>query len=329
MERGARVASSRDRQRKLARAKLDRQMARRAASARRKRQVRAGIGSAVALLLIVLGSFWALGGFDREPTDSTATSEVCTWSSQDAQANTSLKDVGKPPTDDLPVRGTRPMTITTNQGAPVTVDLDLAAAPCAAASFAHLAGKGFFDNTKCHEITAEGALHCGDPTGTGMGGPAYTFFSENVPNKPNPDPSDSPSATPSASATPTSGASASPSASPPADSAPIYPAGSVALIGNPPGANSSQFLIFFKDFSPAEPGYPLVGKVTAGLDVIKKVGGLETVDNGSGELTKPKTDVLIQSLTVGEPASGDPTAVPSAATPSAAPSASPTVAGQP
>ncbi|MBF9129322.1 peptidylprolyl isomerase [Plantactinospora sp. S1510] len=322
------MASSRDRQRKLARAKLDRQMARRAASARRRRQVRAGIGSAVALLLIVLGSFWALGGFDKEPTDDTAATEVCTWSSQDAQANTNLKDVGKPPTEDLPVRGTRPMTITTNQGAPVTVDLDLAAAPCAGASFAHLASKGFFDNTKCHEITKEGALRCGDPTGTGMGGPAYTLFSENVPNKPNPDPSDSPSATPSASASPTPGASASPSASAADGSPPLYPAGTVALIGNPPGANGSQFLIFFKDFSPAEPSYPLVGKVTAGLDVIKKVGGLKTVDNGSGELIKPQTDVVIQSLTVGEP-SGDPTAVPSAATPSAAPSASPTVAGQP
>ncbi|MBE1488899.1 peptidylprolyl isomerase [Plantactinospora soyae] len=319
------MASSRDRQRKLARAKLDRQMARRAASARRKRQVRAGIGSAVALLLIVLGSFWALGGFDNEPTDDTATSEVCTWSSQDAQANTSLKDVGVPPTTNPPTTGTQPMTITTNQGAPVTVDLDLVAAPCAGASFAHLAGKAFFDNTKCHEITAEGAVRCGDPTGTGQGGPAYTFFSENVPNAPAPDPS----ATPSTSATPATDASASPSASAPPGTAPQYPAGTVALIGNPPGANGSQFLIFFKDFTTAEPRYPVIGKVTAGLDVIKKVGAAETMDNGSGELTKPKTDVVIQSLTVGEPASGDPTAVPSAATPSAAPSGSPTVAGQP
>ncbi|GAB3983049.1 hypothetical protein GCM10027615_67150 [Plantactinospora veratri] len=149
------MASSRDRQRKLARAKLDRQMARRAATVRRKRQIRAGIGSALALLLIVLGSFWALGGFDRESADDTA-AETCAWTSQDAQANTNLKDVGTPPTRDLPTTGTRPMTITTNQGAPVTVELDLANAPCAAASFTHLAGKSFFDNTKCHELTSEG-----------------------------------------------------------------------------------------------------------------------------------------------------------------------------
>jgi len=182
------VASSRDRQRKLARAKLDRQLARRAAGARRRRQIQAGIGSAVALLLIVLGSVWALGGFDREPTD-TAAEDVCAWTTQDAAANTNLKDVGTPATSDLPTSGTRPMTITTNQGNPVTVQLDLATAPCAGASFAHLAGKSFFDNTTCHEITAEGALRCGDPSGSGMGGPTYTFFNENVPDAPTPSPS--------------------------------------------------------------------------------------------------------------------------------------------
>ena len=73
------------------------------------------------------------------------------------------------------------MTITTNQGAPITVDLDLANAPCAGASLAYLASKKFYDNTTCHEITAEGALRCGDPSGTGQGGPTYTFYGENVP----------------------------------------------------------------------------------------------------------------------------------------------------
>ncbi|MFY1693492.1 peptidylprolyl isomerase [Plantactinospora sp. WMMB782] len=317
------MASSRDRQRKLARAKLDRQMARRAATARRRRQIRAGIGSAVALLLIVLGSFWALGGFDRDPAEDSAAPETCTWTTQDAQANTNLKDVGKPPTRDLPTTGTRPMTITTDQGAPVTVELDLASAPCAAASFTHLAGKSFFDNTRCHELTTEGALRCGDPSGTGQGGPTYTFFSENTPDAP----AASPSADPSASASPPASPAPSPSASTPA--APLYPAGTVAMIGNPPGANGSQFLIFFKDFSPAQPTYPIVGRVTNGLDVVKKIGAMETVDNGSGVKIKPKTDVVIQSLTVGEPASADPTAVPTAATPTpTAPSASPTVAGQ-
>jgi peptidyl-prolyl cis-trans isomerase B (cyclophilin B) len=290
------VASSKDRQRKLARAKLDRQMARRAAAARRRRQLRAGVGAALALLLIVLGSVWALGGFDRDE-EPTAASQ-CEWTPQNAADNQNLKDVGTPPTEGIPTDGTRPMTINTSKGGPIVVELDLAGAPCAAASFAHLAGRSFFDNTKCHEITTEGAVRCGDPSGTGQGGPTYTFFNEYVPQQPT--------------------ASASPGGSQP----PTYPAGTVAMIGTAPGGNGSQFLMFFKDFTPTEsPAYPVVGRVTNGLDVVKAIGAVETVDNGSGAKVKPKTDVVIESLTVGPVASD-------AATPTTTGSASPSAASQ-
>ena len=286
------MASSRDRQRKLARAKLDRQLARRAAAAKRRRQIQAGVGAAVVLTLIVLGSAWALGAFDSKP-EKKAAEDVCVWTPQDASGNPNLKDVGTPPTTGLPTSGTRAMTISTNQGAPITAQLDLTSAPCGAASISYLAGKSFYDNTKCHEITTEGALRCGDPSGTGIGGPAYSFYDENVPTAPE----------------------ASPSASPAAKQPPAYPKGTVAMIANPPGANGSQFLIFFKDFTPPKPVYPIIGKVTGGLDVVEKIGALPTVDNGSGAKVKPKTDVMIQSLTVGEPTTG------AAAT--SAPSASP------
>ncbi|GAA4570843.1 peptidylprolyl isomerase [Micromonospora coerulea] len=287
------MASSRDRQRKLARAKLDRQLARRAAAVKRRRQIQAGVGAAVVLALIVVGSAWALGAFDSKPAQKAA-EDVCVWTPQDASANTNLKDVGTPETTGLPTSGTRAMTITTNQGAPISAELDLAAAPCAGASIAHLAGRSFYDNTKCHEITSEGALRCGDPSGTGIGGPAYSFYDENVPT-----PAPSPSGKP---------AGGEPAA---------YPKGTVAMIANPPGSNGSQFLIFFKDFNPDKPAYPVIGKVTAGLDVVEKIGALPTVDNGSGAKVKPKTDVVIQSLTVGAPttgaaATGAPTASPSA-----------------
>ncbi|GGR90918.1 peptidyl-prolyl cis-trans isomerase [Micromonospora fulviviridis] len=288
------MASSRDRQRKLARAKLDRQLARRAAAAKRRRQIQAGVGAAVVLALIVVGSAWALGAFDSEPKKQAA-EDTCLWTPQDATANTNLKEVGTPPTTGLPTAGTRTMTVTTNQGGPITADLDLAAAPCGAASISFLAGKSFYDNTKCHEITTEGALRCGDPSGSGIGGPTYSFYNENVPTAPE----------------------ASPSASPAPAQPPAYPKGTVAMIGNPPGSNGSQFLIFFKDFNPPTPGYTVVGKVTGGLDVVEKIGALPTVDNGSGAKVKPKTDVVIQSLTVGEP-----NAAPAAtSTPAASPSA--------
>ncbi|KIR61183.1 peptidylprolyl isomerase [Micromonospora harpali] len=290
------MASSRDRQRKLARAKLDRQLARRAARTRRRRQIQAGVGAAVVLVLIVAGSAWALGAFDDDPKQDTAAEDVCLWTPQDATANTNLKDVGTPATQGLPTSGTRALTVTTNQGAPITAELDLASAPCAGASIAHLASKGFYDNTKCHEITSEGALRCGDPSGTGLGGPTYSFYDENVPVAPE----------------------ASPSASPAPDQPPAYPKGTVAMVANPPGANGSQFLIFFKDFDPDKPAYPVIGKVTGGLDVVTKIGALPTVDNGSGAKVKPKTDVVIQSLTVGEPTTA-PAPAPSGA--SASPSA--------
>lgn len=293
------MASKKDRQRKLARAKLDRQLARRAAAERRRRQIRAGIGAGLALVLIVLGSIWALGGFDPEP-EPVAVPDTCTWIPQDASTNSNLKDVGTPPSKDLPTIGTRPMTITTNQGGPITIELDVTSAPCSAANFAYLASQNFYDNTTCHEITTEGALRCGDPSGTGLGGPTYTFYNENMPH-PEPTPSESPAP-----------------ARPPA-----YPAGTVAVTGSAQGANGSQFLIFFKDFDTDLPNYSVAGKVTAGLDVVRKIGRMETVDNGSGEKVKPKTDVVIQSLTVGE-VTTEPPAEPSA---SASPSSSPSAAG--
>ena len=281
------MASSKDRQRKLARAKLDRQMTRRASRERRRRRVLAGAGSAVAVLLIVAGVAWIGGAFTKsKPADTTA-SDVCAWTAQSTASNTSLKEVGTPPTDGIATTGTKTMTVSTNQGAPITVALDVADAPCSAQDLSYLAGKKFYDNTACHEITTDGALRCGDPTGTGQGGPTYTVYSENLP------------------------AAADPSASPSASAAaktPLYPKGTVALIGDPPGSNGSQFLIFFKDFSPATPQYPIVGKVTGGLDTLTKIGKIPTVANSTGDKVKPKQQILITSLTVGSAATAAPSA---------------------
>lgn len=287
------MPSSRERQRKLARAKLDRQLARRAARTRRRRQLRAGIGVAVAVLLITLGGVWIAGGFESEAKPADQTASTCTWLPQDAKTNTNLKDVGgTPPTNGMPQAGTRPMTVTTNQGAPIVASLDLSKSPCAAASFEFLAGKKFYDNTKCHEITAEGALRCGDPSGTGQGGPTYSFVSEYEPKAPAPNPS--------------------------APAAPLYPKGTVAVTGATAGSNNSQFLIFLKDFTPTDAStrFSVVGTVTGGTETLDKIAKIPTVGNDAGAQVKPKEDVVVQSLTVG--------AVAGAAT---APSAAPITSG--
>jgi peptidyl-prolyl cis-trans isomerase B (cyclophilin B) len=298
---GARVASSKERQRKLARAKVDRQMARRAAAARRKRQIRAGVGAGLALLLVVLGSVWLFGGFDSEPED-TAAADQCAWTPQDAAANPDLKDAGTPPTKGLPSEGTRPMTVTTD-GGDIEIELSVNPSVCGTASLAHLAGKNFYDGTKCHELT-DLFLRCGDPSGAGQGGPTYSFFGENVPSAP-PSPSADPSASPS------------PSPSPAADTAPQYPRGTVALVAGTPGNYGSQFVIFHKDYVATEPAYSIVGRVTTGLDILDKIVKAGTVDNGSGAKVKPTKDVTVKALTVGEVAGS-----------SAAPTASPTATAQ-
>jgi peptidyl-prolyl cis-trans isomerase B (cyclophilin B) len=271
------VASSRDRQRKLARAKLDRQMARQAARERRRRRI-----------LIALGGAWIGGAFDGKKSSNTAAEDQCAWTPQSASSNTSLKEVGTPPTKDLPTAGTETMTINTNQGAPIVVSLDVANAPCSAADLKYLAGQKFYDNTDCHEITTDGAVRCGDPSGTGQGGPTYSIYSENLPSAPDP--------------------SASPAPSTAAAKAPLYPKGTVALIGDPPGANGSQFLIFFKDFSPATPEYPIVGTVTSGMDTVTKMSKIPTVANTAGDKVKPSKKITISSLTVADPAGAAPSA---------------------
>jgi peptidyl-prolyl cis-trans isomerase B (cyclophilin B) len=284
------VASSRDRQRKLARAKLDRQMARQAARERRRRRILAGVGAGLAIALIALGGAWIGGAFDGKKASDTAAADQCAWTPQSASSNTSLKEVGTPPTKDLPTAGTEAMTINTNQGAPIVVSLDLANAPCSAADLKYLAGQKFYDNTDCHEITTDGAVRCGDPSGTGQGGPTYSIYSENLPSVP--DPSAAPSPAPSTAAA----------------QAPLYPKGTVALIGDPPGTNGSQFLIFFKDFSPATPEYPIVGTVTSGMDTVTKMSKIPTVANTAGDKVKPSKKITISSLTVADPAGAAPSA---------------------
>jgi cyclophilin family peptidyl-prolyl cis-trans isomerase len=62
----------------------------------------------------------------------------------------------------------------------VRIVLDPVRAPCTVHSFVSLADQGFFDETKCHRLVDSGIFlfQCGDPTGTGKGGPGYTFADE-------------------------------------------------------------------------------------------------------------------------------------------------------
>jgi peptidyl-prolyl cis-trans isomerase B (cyclophilin B) len=291
------VAPSKTRQRALARAKLERQIARRAAAARRRRQIQAGVGVGLAVVLIVVGVVWAAGGFSGSKKH-TAAGPTCAWTS--IPASDKVKDVGKPPTTNIPKSGTSTMTITTNLGV-IEAELDQAGAPCTVASFTYLAGKQFFDNTKCHRLTTSGiyVLQCGDPSASGSGGPAYKFPDERLPS-----PTDTPSGAPSGS----------PGASPSAGTATnLYPAGTLAMANSGADTNGSQFFIVYKDGSALEAKYTIFGKVTKGLDIVQKVAEGGVTPGSSDTDGAPKTAVTIQSLTV----AAAPAAAPSGAAPSA------------
>jgi peptidyl-prolyl cis-trans isomerase B (cyclophilin B) len=251
------------------------------------------VGAALVVLLVLVGVAWAAGVFKSGKKAQVAAGD-CAWTT--IPASDTVKDVGTPPKSNVPRTGTPTMTITTNQGA-ITADLDASGAPCTVASFTYLAGKQFFNNTKCHRLTTDGiyVLQCGDPSGSGSGGPAYKFPDENLP-------------------VPTTDPSASASASPPTN---LYPAGTLAMANSGAGTNGSQFFIVYKDNSALEAKYTIFGKVTQGLDLVGSIAAAGVAAGGTSATDgAPKTDVTIQALTVTAPAVVAPS-------PSASPSSSP------
>ncbi len=246
------------------------------------------VGAGVAAVLLVAAFVWFAvdhggGGTSTPPVEAAGTTS-CTWTP--VAAGQGIK-TGTPPAHGLPAAGTRDVTFATSQGS-ITITLDLAHAPCGGASLAYLASNKYFDNSSCHRLTTTGiyVLQCGDPTGTGQGGPSYTWDSENLP----------------------------------ASTGENYPAGVVAMAipsnadGSPAtNLNGSQFFIVWKD-TPVDPStgqsalassYTIIGTVTAGMDVVTKVAAAGVVadpsDPGDG---KPKLPVTISSTTVGPVVAG-------------------------
>ena len=308
------MASSKTRQRKMARAKMERQLVRRAAKARRRRQVQAGVAVGVAVLVLVFGALWFGGAF--EPDKPKTVADDCAWT-----PGGSSSTIGTPPTTGIAKTGTEVLTIGTDQGN-ITAAVDLAKTPCTAASLTYLGSKDFYSKTSCTRLTTAGSfvLKCGEPT-DGSGGPGYTSIDENI------QPATEPTASPSASTDP----SASPSAS--ATATALYPRGSVVMAQTAgPNSNGSQFFIVYQD-SRLPAGMTVVGTVTQGLDIVEKVAAGGVAAGGSSATDgQPNTKISITTLTLApegaapsNPATPSPSvsAAPSDSTsPSASPSAS-------
>ncbi|WP_412740833.1 peptidylprolyl isomerase [Krasilnikovia sp. MM14-A1259] len=147
-----------------------------------------------------------------------------------------------------PSRGTVRVVLRTSLG-PIPLVLDRAEAPCTVLSFLHLARHGFYDRTPCHRLTAYSTLkvlQCGDPTGTGEGGPGYRYKDE-LPTDLPPAPTD------------------------PTGARRVYARGVLAMANAGPDTNGSQFFLVYAD-SALRPNYTIFGTVEpAGLDTLDRV----------------------------------------------------------
>jgi peptidyl-prolyl cis-trans isomerase B (cyclophilin B) len=93
------------------------------------------------------------------------------------------KPVNPPPGKDVSAKGTVAVTLATSAGT-IPLELDRALAPCTVNNFVSLAQQKYFDATTCHRLTTDPGLQvlqCGDPTGSGSGGPGYTIPDEVFP----------------------------------------------------------------------------------------------------------------------------------------------------
>jgi cyclophilin family peptidyl-prolyl cis-trans isomerase len=216
----------------------------------------AGLVAAVAVVMLAAGC----GSDDGTTAAATDTSGASTAGCTSAEQPAPKPDGGQQaPTQVLASGKTYELVVATNCGT-FTVTLDQKTAPKTAASLVSLARAGFFDNTIFHRIVPGFVIQGGDPTQTGTGGPGYSTVDV-----------------------------------PPSEAR--YTKGVVAMAktgAEPPGTSGSQFFVVTGADAGLPPEYAVVGKVTAGLDVVERIGDL---GDASEQPTQP---VVIQKVTVQE-----------------------------
>lgn len=151
-------------------------------------------------------------------------------------------------------------TLETTDGA-ITIELNKDQTPNTVKNFVTLAEKNFYDKTIFHRVIKGFMIQGGDPTGTGSGGPGYTFADE-----------------------PFTG---------------DYTRGTVAMANAGPNTNGSQFFIM-QDTVALPKNYVIFGHVTNGLSVVDKIANAAVEESSSGEDSKPINPVMIKSVMITE-----------------------------
>jgi peptidyl-prolyl cis-trans isomerase B (cyclophilin B) len=123
--------------------------------------------------------------------------------------------------------------IQTNHG-PIHVELFPDNAPKTVDNFVKLANDGFYDRVIFHRVIPDFMIQGGDPTGTGSGGPGYTFEDEFNHHK--------------------------------------VERGALAMANAGPNTNGSQFFVVTTEAAPWLDGkHTVFGRVTDGMDVVDKI----------------------------------------------------------
>jgi cyclophilin family peptidyl-prolyl cis-trans isomerase len=158
-----------------------------------------------------------------------------------------VKFAKEPPTC-IDAAKTYTATVETTKGT-YKAALDATKAPKTVNNFVVLARYHFYDAAPCHRILQGFMAQCGDPTGTGSGGPGYEFQDEL-----------------------------------PKDTKEYQP-GTLAMANSGPNTNGSQFFTMFREGLP--PKYSIFGKVIEGMDTTVKALESVGVANDPGKPTEP------------------------------------------
>ncbi|WNZ13006.1 peptidylprolyl isomerase [Streptomyces sp. 11x1] len=278
------MVSQDQRRRQLAREKFLRQQQRRTSARRRARVRNAAIASVLGVILVgsvALYTTDVLKGDDKkdnvsaDASASPSPSKAPDPCEKPAEGKVKELTFKKEPALTIDKTAKYTMDLQTTCGA-IPITMDAAKAPRTVNSFDFLVNKGYLDHTKCHRLTTEGiyVLQCGDPQGTGMGGPGYTIPDENLKDS--------------------------------RLKGDVYPAGTVAMAnqfnaqtGEGKNSGGSQFFLVTQD-SPLPANYTPFGTVSKdGMKVLKKIAdaGAQPADPQTGN-TAPNATVVINKATV-------------------------------
>lgn len=215
---------------------------------------------AVGLLFSLLA---ACGGGSAATTASAQSAcGVSATAGKDSLVSSSAspKQWSAPPKMELDTSVKCEATLHTTDG-DIVINLLSSEDPITVNNFVFLATQGFYSNVPFHRVILNFMIQSGDPTGTGSGGPGYTFKDEPVTRD--------------------------------------YTRGTVAMANSGPNTNGSQFFIVQADMTGRlQKNYTIFGEVTSGMDVVDKIANTPVTANAFGEQSKPVKSITIKSVDV-------------------------------